>query len=55
MIEWGLLYLEEQLKLQLGIEIELEFPVDLDPAVKESISKQRSLNNPSPRGDNIKA
>jgi hypothetical protein len=55
MIEWGQLYLEEQLKLQLGIEIELEFPVDLDPAVKESISKQRSLNNPSPRGDNIKA
>jgi hypothetical protein len=55
MIEWGQLYLEEQLKMQLGIEIELEFPISLDPAVKESISKQRSLKNPSPRGDNIEA
>jgi len=54
MIEWGQLYLEEQIKAQLGIELEFEFPISLDPEVKESISKQRSLKNPSPRGDDVK-
>jgi hypothetical protein len=54
MIEWGQLYLEEQIEAQLGIEIEFEFPVSLDPAVKESISKERKLSNTSPRGDNLK-
>ena len=55
MIEWGQLYLEEMNLIQLNIELEFEFPISLDPAVKESISKERKLSNTSPRGDNVKA
>ncbi len=45
LIEWNQLFLEEQIKAQLGVEIELEFPASLEPAAKEQQGKERSMNN----------
>lgn len=45
LIEWNQMFLEEQIKAQLGIEIELEFPASLEPIVQQDESKSRSMNN----------
>lgn len=45
LIEWNQLFLEEQIKAQLGIEIELEFPASLEPAMQKDQGKARSMNN----------
>jgi hypothetical protein len=45
LIEWNQMFIEEQCKAQLGIEIELEFPASLEPDVQENESKSRDMNN----------
>ena len=50
MVEGHQTFMEFQVKAQLGLEIELEFPASIEPAVTESsmsddISKERNLNN----------
>lgn len=45
LIEWNQLFIEEQLKAQLGIEIQLEFPASLEPTMQKDESKSRSMNN----------
>lgn len=44
-IEFNQMFLEEQIKAQLGIELELEFPASLEPAMQKDQSKSRSMNN----------
>jgi hypothetical protein len=38
-IEWNQLYLEEQIKAQLKIDVELNFPVSIEPAMAQDIQK----------------
>ncbi|NOR85269.1 hypothetical protein GQ473_04065, partial [archaeon] len=45
MIEGGQRFIEEQVKAQLDIEINLEFPASLEPAMQQDISKERNMNN----------
>lgn len=45
LIEWNQMFLQEQIKAQLGIEIELEFPASMQPALQEDNSKARKMNN----------
>jgi len=45
-IEYNQLFLEEQIKAQLGIDVEFEFPVSLEPAVKETEKKKGNERNP---------
>ena len=45
MIEGGQRFIEEQVKAQLDIEINLEFPASLEPAMQQDMSKERNLNN----------
>lgn len=51
MIEWNQKYLEEQLKAQIGIEINLEFPASIEPSMTGSTTPSIS----SPSQDNSKA
>lgn len=44
-VEWNQLFLTEQIYLQLGIEIELEFPASIQPDLKENVSKEQKLDN----------
>jgi hypothetical protein len=44
-VEWNQLFIEEQVKAQLGIDIELEFPASLEQTMQKDQSKSRSLNN----------
>jgi hypothetical protein len=36
MIEWNQLFLEDQIKAQLGLEVEFEFPASIDPTQSEN-------------------
>jgi hypothetical protein len=45
LIEWNQLFLEEQIKAQLGIEIELEFPASMEQQLANDNSKARKMNN----------
>jgi hypothetical protein len=36
MIEWNQLFLEDQIKMQLGLEVEFEFPASIDPTDAEN-------------------
>jgi hypothetical protein len=45
LIEWNQLFLEEQIKAQLGIELELEFPASLEPTMQQDQGKSRKMNN----------
>lgn len=38
-------YLEEQVKAQLGLEVEFNFPADIAPEVTEDVRKARDINN----------
>jgi len=44
-IEVNQMFLEENFKAQLGLEIELEFPASLEPAMQKDQGKARSMNN----------
>lgn len=44
-IEANQMFLEEQIRAQLGVEIELEFPASLEPTMQKDQSKSRSINN----------
>jgi hypothetical protein len=50
MVEGHQTFIEEQVKAQLGLDIELEFPASIEPAVTETSTsedykKERSINN----------
>lgn len=45
MIEGGQRFIEEQVKAQLDLEINLEFPASLEPAMQKDVSKERNMNN----------
>ena len=44
-IETNQMFIEENFLTQLGLEIELEFPASLEPAVQEDQSKARDMKN----------
>ena len=41
MIEYNQLFLEEQLKLQLGLDIEFNFPASIEPSLPEQGAKSK--------------
>lgn len=45
MVEGHQQFIEEQVKAQLGLEIELEFPASIEPALTDEVSKERNINN----------
>ena len=45
-IEYNQLFLEEQIKAQLDLDVEFEFPVSLEPDVKETEKKKGNDKNP---------
>lgn len=45
MIEWNQLFIEEQIKSQLGIEVEFNFPESIAPELQTQQSKANNLNN----------
>lgn len=45
MVEWNQLFLEEQIKLQMGLDVEFNFPASIEPALTEEKSKERKTNN----------
>jgi len=44
-IEFNQMFIEEQIKAQLGITITLEFPASLEPTMQEDKRKERNINN----------
>jgi hypothetical protein len=52
-VEHNQLFLEEQIKAQLGIDIELNFPADIAPEVQTDVRKERDINNQGD-GENVK-
>ena len=44
-VEWNQMFIEEQTKAQLGIEIKLEFPASLEPVLQQDNAKARKMNN----------
>lgn len=44
-IEFNQNFIEEQVKAQLNLDIKLEFPASLEPAMQADVSKERNLNN----------
>lgn len=45
MVEYNQLFLEQQLKAQLGIEVEFNFPVSLEPDIKSDNMKDPKINS----------
>lgn len=45
MVEGQQMFLEEQIKAQLDLEIKLNFPASIEPAMQEDKSKERNENN----------
>lgn len=45
MVEGHQTFVEEQVKAQLGLEIELEFPASIEPALVDEVKKERNINN----------
>ena len=41
MVEWNQLFLEEQLKAQLGVEVEFEFPASIEPELMQDTKKDK--------------
>lgn len=54
MIEWNQKFLEEQLKAQVGIELEFIFPASIEPALLEQQGKARNTNNFEMGHDKVK-
>jgi len=44
-VEFNQLYLETQIRLQLGINLEFNFPENIAPEMKTDIRKERNMNN----------
>ena len=44
-IEHNQLFLEEQMKAQLGIDVEFNFPENISPELTDDVRKERNINN----------
>jgi len=45
MVEWNQKFLEEQIKAQIGLDVEFEFPASIEPSLLEEQSKKPSVKS----------